>query len=172
MLQEEYNRKLKAITENMSVRETDIIIGQYNIDIFCDIKTKNSLYEICISLCDNDDFYFNCTCPDFMIRKCICKHIYWFGYRQLNELNVNKWTRQMIHLFWVNDLSKKNIHDCICKNDICPICKEIIKYDEELSLKCECCENAVHSLCWINYQVYGYRLYNNKCVICRTDFMS
>jgi hypothetical protein len=115
---------------------------------------------------DAEEIKIACTCPDFIYRQKICKHIYWLGHSKIGHLDPYEWTHDMIMQFC--RLYKDSVNPIIGRNDICPICIENIDYTTEKTICCvHSCWNSTHSKCWIRYYLASQ---NTRCVLCRHKY--
>ena len=161
-----YKRRLKGLTENISISSASLIYNYRNniIGIRHVVNSSKNKYIIFVYK-KNNRFVSKCNCPDFVYRKIICKHIYWIGYKYLDNFNHNSISfNDFIGDIWVKgDLIKYG------KNDDCPICLENINYNEQKTLCCyNRCKICIHANCWQEY----YRVTENtNCIMCRDNFL-
>jgi hypothetical protein len=171
----EYKRRLKGLTEKIVIIDTElkcepVIIDEVNCDCITGINFKilssnNNIYNLELFKKINKIMY-NCNCPDFQIRKVICKHVYWLGYRKFQTTNPLEWSVNIYENLIIEHWRLDNYKGY---NDICPICLENIDYNNEFTVSCKYkCYNSIHSDCWKRY----YDISSKKnCVFCRSDSM-
>ena len=163
----DYRRRLKSISQRF------LLIGIQIIDretINCKILgSSNRIYTLEIVKSEFAPFvYASCDCPDCTIRKVTCKHMYWFGTKQLGVSHPDLWTAEIIDIFIINN-TRFPVQFAIGRNETCPICLEPIDYQQEHTICCTMvCQNSVHSMCWRRYH---FSSFSNKCVVCRSKSM-
>lgn len=161
---DEYKRRWKSITQRFLLLGVEYQKGQDDIIDCVILGSNNTMYHICIS-CE-PTLAFCCTCPDAMIRKSICKHLYWFGFKKLGKSNPIEWTKDDIAVFLNKYIGGGAIKG---RNDSCPICLEHINYEKEGTTCCEgVCNNSVHTICWNRYTDISN---NFACVTCRSPLL-
>ncbi len=175
---ENWDRKYKSINERIVL----VNVAQSNVPFQCisdnvvetiyehidvDILGQtNKQYTINIMF-PNNEVRACCSCPDFVIRKKVCKHIYWIGYKIIGR-QPQDWTLDMFQELC--EYFKEYSSDKEGRNHDCPICLETIDYTTQQTICCETqCQNSVHRICWLKY--YQNTL-NTKCVICKTDILN
>lgn len=111
-----------------------------------------------------------CTCPDFMIRNRICKHIYFVYYRALHfeedcDLDIIPKEVLYINLSLFIDKKKKTDAREIQEHDECVICFDLLL--ERPTDHCRSCLNSLHKDCIFFLQKSSH----TKCPLCRSDFV-
>lgn len=161
----DYRRRLKSVSQRF------LLVGLLLVDtntIKCKILgSSNRIYTLELVTTENQ-VHARCDCPDCVIRKVTCKHMYWFGTKQLGVSDPNFWTVETVDIFIKHN---KKFQEQINRerNEICPICFELIDYQNQHTIRCTMvCQNSVHLLCW---RRYNYVSFSNQCVICRSRSM-
>ena len=143
-------------------------IDNYNW-IFCVEGSKEINYFI-----NFNNKCMTCECPDFKLRKKICKHIY-FIIKKICNLNIdllnNNDPNINIYDIYTNissildDILYKRINKKIInyENDDCSICFE--NMSEGLLDKCNICKNSFHNDCIIKWLSNSTR---TNCPLCRS----
>ncbi len=132
--------------------------------------------------------HYNCSCPDYAIRKSFCKHLLFLISRVANIpdmaknlcINLIKWNSNnfdMCAANWLNRLSgrldnnhnNENSSDTINNaiNDDCSICFEEMKTGEIFSQCITTCKKYFHEGClklWLNSG-------HNNCPLCRATWV-
>ena len=165
----DYRRRLKSVYQRF------LLIGIQIVDretIECRILgSSNRMYTLELiksDIGDHPKVYTKCDCPDCSIRKVTCKHMYWFGTKQLGVSDPNLWTVEMIDSFVINN-TRFPVEFAVGRNDTCPICFEQIDYQHDYTICCTTvCQNSVHSMCWKRYHFVSF---SDKCVVCRSKSM-
>jgi hypothetical protein len=121
--------------------------------------------------------HYNCSCPDYAIRKSFCKHLLFLISRVANNpdmaknlcINTVKWDSNKFNMCvenWLNRLKGRldNNHNNECSsNDDCSICFEEMKTGEIFSQCITTCKKYFHEAClklWLNSG-------HNTCPLCR-----
>lgn len=161
----DYRRRLKSVYQRF------LLVGIHIIDpstIKCKILgSSNRIYTLDL-VKSGDMIEASCDCPDCSIRKVTCKHMYWFGTKQLGISDPHLWTTEMIDNFIVHN-TRFPVSFAVGRNETCPICFESIDYQQEHTICCTMvCQNSVHSMCWRRYHFVSF---SEKCVVCRSKSM-
>jgi len=174
-----FKRKLKSISERILLLDVNYypssnfvqskILSQTNKEYCINIQVKSN--DMCITNYEmlpdneNDILDITCNCMDFQMRKCICKHIYWFCRCNLNNI-IDPKPRDLYDFLYKYLYVPKKIKG---RNENCPICLEKIYYDNENYICCsDNCGNAVHNICWSRYK---YISNISNCVLCRNPII-
>ena len=152
------------------IRLTSIVIND-NSSITCTVmgtKSKEYLVDILYHENHNDAFvHALCTCPDYVIRGNVCKHLYSVGNNHIGNIDPSKWTP-----YEIDNFVCRHFHLCeqvVGRNTCCPICFENIDYSTQQTRCClHGCYNSVHAICWKKY--YCTR-FCDKCIICRKPLL-
>jgi hypothetical protein len=174
MVVNDNKRRLKSLTERILLIDADVIYVNSSYDncisgIYCKILGASNKIYIVEVWKEYDYINSICSCPDFIIRNCTCKHIYWLGSKKFDCLDPCEWSvenyNSLIREYWLNETD----YNIIGRNETCPICLDDIDYENDMTICCKYeCYNAVHSVCWSRlYSISG----KTNCVICRTDTM-
>ena len=169
---ENNKRRLKSLTERILFIDESLILDNFDQIYGIDFKilgSKNSIYILHVWRNQNS-IKCICNCMDYTMRNRNCKHIYWLGSNKFGNMDPLYWNlneyKKIVTDCWV-ELQKNKI--CIGRNEMCPICFELIDYENEITICCKYqCQNSVHSICWS--RLYSITSKTN-CVICRTNTM-
>lgn len=166
----EYIRKARSLIQKMML--FDVCKDEHCDDIIHFYIMGNRQYIYKISICiDKQPILIKCNCPDFTYKNVdflYCKHIYWLGFSIFLK-EPDNWDIELISNYYEEFNSIKRRKNYIGRNDNCPICLEIIDYENQNTFCCkESCGNAVHSQCWLSFYVVAY---NHNCVCCRGKTM-
>jgi hypothetical protein len=160
-----FKRQSKSLSQRIIL--LDVKYEAIENIIICKILgSSNKEYKLTFYINDNNnkEIKVGCTCMDFRMRKCICKHLYWFGKTNLKSIRPHNWNIYDIYEFLYFYLYlNKGVKG---RNENCPICFEEIDYENEKVICCEySCNNAVHNICWSRYK---YANLDARCVCCRS----
>lgn len=171
-----YKRRLKSLTEPILLLTTSNIYkynfyGEIDSDfiigiLFKILGTSNKIYDVQVWN-TYGIINYSCTCPDYMMKNNVCKHIYWLGNLKFNSMNTCNWNTEEYNGIILENWIVENNY--IGRNDTCPICLDGIDYENEMTLCCIYqCQNSVHSECWKKF----YNMTDKKaCVMCRANIM-
>lgn len=130
-----------------------------------------------------------CSCPDYKLRKNICKHIYFILTKLLNNISVYDWLKidkldnikdklnkmlpqlnvkpddYYIKLYekHLNGVNENNLETKYRRNDDCCICISKIENNDTV-IVCQICSNALHYNCWNRWKEVKN---DTLCVYCR-----
>lgn len=155
-------RELRAITQRILLLNVDCT-SELSLSVNI-LGASNKEYIIYLTKETDDTVKFECTCPDFKIRHQICKHLYWFGHKQMYNTHPSNWNCYLFNKLYTYYNTAKLLQEH-GRNNICGICLESIDYNIENAVCCTLgCKNSVHTICW-------YRLLStthmNRCIYCR-----
>jgi len=182
-----YKRKISSLNQRILLLTTDLIYGKFVCDdgdnnsdnddesseIITGIKcrilgTSDRIYIVNVKK-TYDKIECTCNCPDYLMRKVNCKHIYWLGRNKFGSFDPDTWQVEYYNDFVVDAWLYDYNDDLIGRNENCPICLEEIDHQVERTICCKNnCGNSVHSVCWTRYYEATHK---TKCVLCREDTM-
>ena len=140
-------------------------VKQVNANKLCItlLGASNIEYQITLKRdCENREITYKCSCPDFMYRNIVCKHLYWLSHKEMRNLHPDEWDDSIYQLLLFR-------YSCMFqekgRNDTCGICLEEIDYDTEHVICCTTgCQNAIHGICWNRFMS---KTNNDLCIYCR-----
>jgi hypothetical protein len=140
--------------------------------------STGNIYDVCVS------DHLDCTCPDFVRRKLICKHIYFIIARVLKssyiindigsepnicifslKISIQNNFKELNPRFKIE--TKGKFSDLIQKpDDVCPICYENYQ-DSDITVKCKTCNSFFHNNCMNTWLKKASRC---NCPMCRSTW--
>lgn len=159
----DYRRRWRSVTQRILLLDVHVSESSLRCDI---LGSSNNQYGLCITLKDGK-IISECTCLDWQVRKRTCKHLYWFGAKELFRPDPCAWTeKDIVEYMDAFDSKKQQPHG---RNEDCAICLERVNYEEENTVCCQHgCMNSVHMICWNRYCSFTG---SSKCVFCRNENM-
>jgi hypothetical protein len=158
-------RQQKGLTQRMFL--SHIHVHDRN-NVECHILSSSAKTYKVIMYDYRTNFKISCSCPDFVYKRTVCKHMYWLGTKKIGTALPNEWSPEMIDTF-VSKTYFPYLTTSFGRNEECPICLEQLDYENDDTICCVTgCSNAVHATCWNKYYYYSM---TNKCVVCRTRSM-
>lgn len=153
-------KKLQRFCKSIKEKEMKLIS--------CNLEESNDIFNFSVlgshgkSYDIKFDSCYECTCPDFMINKLICKHIYLIFvkyFRLIPDIDKkdNKLSKKQFELFIKIHNSNK------LRNDECIICYDKLGVNNYV---CHVCKNGFHREC-ISL-IIEHNGSNSVCPMCRT----
>lgn len=151
------------IRKQRSIKEKIYLI-EINGNEYLIMGSSGNVYTITINNTPS------CTCPDYLIRKTNCKHLYFVLDRVLGVTDIgidkNIMADEKIKIKYrkleQQKIKNKKIDDDKL-DDICPLCLDELENGEELDWCKAMCGKYVHKSCF----VICSRAYQAKCPYCR-----
>ncbi len=161
----DYKKRMKGLTQRMlllGVNRSPLETKTIECTV---LSATDKVYTITI-FSSQPEIEVTCSCPDFCMRKELCKHIYWLSFKKLGWAEPGQWTQRGIEAFVKSNLPSMTI---VGRNSECPICLEPIDYSNEMTICCNLeCNNSVHAICWHRFTNASN---DPRCVLCRSYSM-
>lgn len=159
----EYKRRFKASTEKIKFAS----IQTENINTFVIHIVGHSKEEYKIVILHFLSYAsVECSCPDFVYARNVCKHIYWLGNKLCLPYHPLHWNPVVIEKQVYRTLQPSQCHPKGRNKDCC-VCMEEIDYVHQHTTFCHVCKNSVHTECWTEFWRTNW---NPICVICRNKY--